>query len=293
MRRDFVLFVFGFYEAEKIKMDIHEAKFFKEFLNMTYLSYSNGWNERNGGNMSYRLSDKDSEDVIENFSFDRDWAEIGASVPGLKNEYFMVTGSGKYFRNTKSDPENNVAIIKIDDTGTKYKIVWGLESGGRPTSELPTHLMNHEVKKKQTDGRYRVIYHAHPVNLIALTYVLKQDTKVFTTELWDSMTECPIVFPKGVAVIPWMVPGGREIAVRTSELIKDYDIVVWCFHGAFVSGEDFDSAFGLMETVEKAAEIVVKVRSMGGKKYHLSKDDIMSLAKPYNVDINGDLVTDI
>lgn len=33
----------------------------------------------------------------------------------------------------------------------------------------------------------------------------------------------------------------------------------------FCSGKDFDEAFGLMDTAEKAAEICVKVRSMGGK----------------------------
>lgn len=40
----------------------------------------------------------------------------------------------------------------------------------------------------------------------------------------------------------------------------------------FCSGKDFDEAFGLMDTAEKAAEIYVKVRSMGGKtNYYSSK----------------------
>ena len=53
---------------------------------------------------------------------------------------------------------------------------------------------------------------------IALTLVLPLDDKVFTRELWESATECPVVFPVGV--VPWMVPGGREIAVKTAELMK-------------------------------------------------------------------------
>ena len=75
-----------------------------------------------------------------------------------------------------------------------YRVRWGLVEGGRPTSELPTHLMNHEVKKKLTNGRHRVIYHAHTTNTIALTFVLPLDDKVFTRELWESATECPVVF---------------------------------------------------------------------------------------------------
>ena len=66
---------------------------------------------------------------------------------------------------------------------------------------LPTHLMNHEVKKKLTNGRHRVIYHAHTTNTIALTFVLPLDDKVFTRELWESATECPVVFPDGVGVV--------------------------------------------------------------------------------------------
>ena len=31
----------------------------------------------------------------------------------------------------------------------------------RDFSELPSHLMNHEVKKEVSGGLHRVIYHAH------------------------------------------------------------------------------------------------------------------------------------
>ena len=53
-----------------------------------------------------------------------------------------------------------------------------------------------------------------------IVIVLPLDDKVFTRELWESATECPVVFPDGVGVVPWMVPGGREIAVKTAELMK-------------------------------------------------------------------------
>ena len=44
--------------------------------------------------------------------------------------------------------------------------------------------------------------------------------------LWEMATECPIVFPKGVAVVPWMVPGGKEIAVATSNEMKEYQVEI-------------------------------------------------------------------
>ena len=136
-----------------------------------------------------------------------------------------MTGSGKYFRNVILDPADTSAIIEIDSTGENYRILWGLVNGGRPTSELPSHLMNHEVKKHVTNGKHRVIYHCHPTNLIALTFVLPLTAEAFTRELWEMATECPVVFPSGVGVVPWMVPGGREIAVETSRLMEEYDKV--------------------------------------------------------------------
>ena len=61
-------------------------------------------------------------------------------------------------------------------------------------------------------------------------------------------TECPVVFPSGVGIVPWMVPGGAEIAEATSELMKKHDVVIWAHHGVFCSGEDLDLTFGLMDT---------------------------------------------
>ena len=64
---------------------------------------------------------------------------------------------------------------------------------------------------------------------IALTLVLPLDDKVFTRELWESATECPVVFPDGVGVVPWMVPGGREIAVKTAG--ADEKVVILLYLG--------------------------------------------------------------
>ena len=44
--------------------------------------------------------------------------------------------------------------------------------------------------------------------------------------------------------------------------MKKYDVVIWAHHGMFCSGEDFDLTFGLLHTVEKSAEILVKILSM-------------------------------
>lgn len=265
-------------------MKIMEASFVQGFIRMCDDGFLQNWHERNGGNLSYRIKPEEIEDVKEELSFDSAWQPIGTSVPNLAGEYFMVSGSGKYMRNMILNPAANACIIEVDNKGDNYRICWGLTDGGKPTSELPTHLMNHEVKKAATDGRYRVIYHAHPANVIALTFVLPLTDEVFTRELWEMATECPVVFPSGVGVVSWMVPGGREIAVETSKLMKNYDAAVWAHHGLFCAGEDFDLTFGLMHTIEKSAEILVKVLSIRPDKLQtITPQNFQDLAKDFRV----------
>ena len=273
-------------------MKVLESAFAQSFAKFADDGWKLGYHERNGGNLSYRIPTEDVEAVKEDLDFTRPWQEIGTEVKGLAGEYFMVTGSGKYFANVLADPRANACIIELDGTGTKYRILWGLEAGGRPTSELPTHLMNHEVKKAATNGKHRVIYHCHPINVIAMSCVLPLTDRDFTLALWQNMTECAIVFGDGVGVLPWMVCGGREIAVATAEKIKTYNVVIWAQHGIFCAGNDFDETFGLCHTVEKSAEIFVKVASMTGglkKEQVITKEnlhDLCSLADSFGVTIS-------
>ncbi len=270
---------------EREEMEFLEAGFVQGFMRMANDGWEQGWHERNGGNLSYRVKPEEAALVMGNFD-KKGWQPIGTSVPKLAGEYFLVTGSGKFFRNVAIQPEDSFCMIELDGKGENYRIVWGLVNGGRPTSELPSHLMNHEVKMLATNGKNRVIYHAHPANVIALTFVLPLNDAVFTRELWEMATECPVVFPDGIGVVPWMVPGGREIAVATSKLMERYDVAVWAHHGLFAAGEDFDLTFGLMHTVEKSAEILVKVLSMQqGKRQTIQPDEFRDLAKAFKVEL--------
>ena len=265
-------------------MNVLDASFVQGFIRMCDDGFKQNWHERNGGNLSYRITPGEVEEIRECLSAAQPWQPIGTSVPGLAGEYFMVSGSGKYMRNMILEPEANACIIELDGTGENYRIGWGLVKGGRPTSELPSHLMNHEVKKQATGGKHRVIYHAHPANVIALTFVLPLKDEVFTRELWEMATECPVVFPDGIGVVEWMVPGGRDIAVSTSELMKQYDVAIWAHHGMFCSGEDFDLTFGLMHTVEKSAQILVKMLSMRPDKLQtITAQNFRDLARDFKV----------
>ncbi len=54
----------------------------------------------------------------------------------------------------------------------------------------------------------------------------------------------------------------------------------------FAAGEDFDLTFGLMHTVEKSAEILVKTLSMtNAKRQTITPDEFRHLAKDFGVSL--------
>jgi hypothetical protein len=107
-------------------MKILDAEFVKGFIRMANDGWEQGWHERNGGNLTYRIKADEVDAVKENFTYDRPWTPIGTSVPDLAGEFFMTTGSGKYFRNVILDAEANTGIVEIDEKGENFRIVWGL-----------------------------------------------------------------------------------------------------------------------------------------------------------------------
>ena len=274
-------------------MAITDIEVMQHYIRMCGDGWDQGWHERNGGNLTYRMRPEEVEQCRPYFkAIPGQWVNMGVQADNLRGEFFISTGSGKYFRNVPLAPQDNICIVEINEAGDAWRIVWGLEKGGRPTSEFPSHFLNHSVRKEATGGACRVIYHAHPANLIAMTYILPLTARDFTRALWKSATECPVVVPGGVGVVPWMVPGGSDIALATSQLMKEYDAAVWAHHGLFASGPDFDTTFGLMHTIEKAAQIYILALSAGQGRIlqTIEDDDLRAISKDFGVTLREEFL---
>lgn len=262
---------------------IQSSWFVQGMIKATYDMWLKGWDERNGGNVSLRLLESDIISFKNDFYQNPRHVTLTQDVSKLANQYFIVTGSGKFFRNVILDPADTLAVVKIDEQGKGYYIMWGLINGGLPTSELAAHLQSHIVRIEKSQGKDRVIMHCHATNLIALTYVLELDTAVISRLLWEMSTECLVVFPDGVGVVPWMVPGKDEIGYATAQEMAKHTLVLWAFHGVFGTGQTLDEAFGLIDTAEKSAEVLVKVLSMGGKRQTITTEQFRLLAQRFDV----------
>lgn len=260
--------------------DIFSAPFVTEMRQITANMYRQGWDERNGGNISYLL---DAEDVAQYLDPDRVIRRIptGFAAKPLIGKIFIVTGTGKYFKNIYDDPARNLGIVRIASDGTTAELLWGLNDGGSFTTEFPAHMMSH-MARLSVDPENRIIMHTHPTYTLAMTHVHELDDAKFTHSLWEMCSESIVVFPDGIGVLPWMLCGTNEIGEATAAKMKEFRLVIWGLHGIYGAGKDMDEAFGLIETVEKAAQLYMLASAIG-RKNTITEDQLLQLTERYHL----------
>ena len=260
--------------------DILTAPFMVEMIRTLTNMYAHGWDERNGGNVSLMLEEKDVREYLDAENVLRA-IPTGFAAPELDGRYFLVTGTGKYFKHVQYAPEVNLGVVRLKDQGRQAELLWGFSDGGQFTSEFPAHMMSH-VARLKVNPENRVVMHCHPANLLAMTYVHSLDERAFTRTLWQMSTECIVVFPDGVNVLPWMLCGTNEIGEATAKKMATARLVVWAQHGIYGAGKDLDETFGLIETAEKGAEIYMKIAHLP-RINTITDDQMHQLEKRFNV----------
>lgn len=267
--------------------DILSAPFVEEMKQTTENMYRLGWDERNGGNISWMLDEKlvgeylDLNRVIRTIP-------LGFDAKSLAGKLFIVTGTGKYFKNVAQDPENNLGIVRIAPDGQTAQLLWGFRDGGKFTSEFPAHLMSH-MARLSVDPENRVVMHCHPTHTLAMNYVHPLEEKCMTHTLWQMCTECIVVFPDGIGVLPWMLCGTNTIGEATAEKMKEFRLVIWGMHGVYGVGRSMDEAFGLIETVEKAAQVYMLTAHLP-RINTIRDEELVELAEYFGVKYRKDFL---
>ena len=59
-----------------------------------------------------------------------------------------------------------------------------------------------------------------------MTHIHEWDEKAFTKTLWGTCTECIVIFPEGVAVLPWMVSSNAAIGLASAEKFDEFRILI-------------------------------------------------------------------
>lgn len=273
------------------EMKFIDSQYVKKICAITQASYEHGWDERNGGNISVRLTEAELSNYSD-ISEVKNTFDLGFAAPQIAGQSFLVTGTGRYFRNVTTQPTRDLGLVRISADGNKGELRWGFADGGKPTSEFPTHLMSH-IARLATDSQQRVVMHCHPTNVIALSFTQDLSERHWSRLLWKMQAESLVVFPEGVGIIPYMTPGTNEIGIATAKKMQSFRVVIWPHHGIFAVGSNLDETFGLIETVEKAALIYSQIGAQGGQiKQQITDQQLRELGQAFGVKPNPSFLPD-
>jgi rhamnulose-1-phosphate aldolase len=246
--------------------------------------WQKGWAERNGGNIVINVTDQLNSQLVRLPQCDSPTAPIaiGTTLPNLKGCYFFCKGTNRRMRDLARWPMDNGSIIRILDDCAHYEII--ADKPVMPTSELPSHLSVHNY----LIGKglpYKASLHTHPIELVAMTHYrpfLEKD--VLTQILWSMIPETRAFCPKGLGIVPYLLPSSIALGEATlNTLDEGYDVVMWEKHGVFAVDNDIMAAFDQVDVLNKAAQIYMSARSMGFEPEGMSEAQMKELADVFGL----------
>ncbi len=141
----------------------------------------------------------------------------------------------------------------------------GRSAGGRATSEWPMHGL---IYRERPD--VRAVCHAHPPWATAMSVAGRSLDGSILTETADLLPSVPLAARAR--------PGTEEVPAAIAPLLPDHDAILLGGHGVVTVGPDLSSAFVLMETVERLAQVTLLAELAAGRNT-LSAEELIELCR--------------
>lgn len=249
-----------------------------ELADAAALLWGKGWAERNAGNLSF-----DVTDVVAGGRVARGGATVafGAEYPELPGRRLLVTAAGSRMRDLAREPDAGSGILEVREDGAGYAVAWAGSGTFAPTSELPSHLAIHAALRRRGAAQ-RAVVHTHPAELLALSHDPRlADEAALNRALCAMHPEMVVVLPSGIGVVPYVLPGSTAQGAAAGAAMERHDVALWVRHGAVAVGNDFASAFDLLDTANAAARLLLLCRAAGFEPQGLSGADLEALRRAY------------
>jgi len=225
-------------------------------------------------------------DVSAHFPREQPYA-LPQPAPELAGKLFLVTGSGRRLREIGRDPEANLGAIRVLPGGTSATLYTSERClFERPTSEFNSHLAVHRAMIARDGLNFHTVIHAQPLYLTYLSHIPRySETRYLNRHILRWQPETLVQLAKGVAFVPFLLPGSPELMAATvSAMEADYRVVLWAKHGVMArSDQSVKRAADRIEYAETGARYEYLNLTNHGLADGLTDDELRRIAEKFGV----------
>ena len=241
------------------------------------LGRSCGWHNFIGCSASRWLGPQDIATCQSYLDWNAEYRTIdGVAVPSLARECFVFSQQvGVRYESGKSPEQSSFLVLQIDDSGSKYRILWEGVEDHHPPMELNIQLVMHASRKI---GPGNVVYHCQPLNILALAAIDRKRNVDLLDDLSGGYAAIHNVIPDGIESVPWGMkePIRREMRMSPSmqrdmrafiskigEHARACSTILLEGEGLLCSSWSAENVFCIINTLEHSAEIRLKMLAAG------------------------------
>jgi rhamnulose-1-phosphate aldolase len=208
--------------------------------------------------------------------------QLPVPAAALKGGWLVVSGSGRRLRDIGRHPTTTLCVLHLDQNGTHATLY--AASDLYPSSELNSHLAIHSTYCQTHNPSQHVVLHAQPPYLTYLSHIMPAgDTTTFNRRLLRWQPETILVFPEGIGLLPFQVPGSPEQATLTASATQLHRAVVWQQHGIIVRADSVAQACDLIQYAEAAARYEYLNLQAGEPAAGLSEDQLRHICEHWDI----------
>jgi rhamnulose-1-phosphate aldolase len=212
--------------------------------------------------------------------------DLPVPAPDLAGANLLVTGSGRRLREIAEAPAANLACIVVLDGGMQGMMFTSPEAHfKRVTSEFNTHLAIHHDQMRSRALQFHAVLHAQPKYTTFLSHIsFYQNESYLNSHLLRWQPEMIMNMPDGIGILPFLLPGSRQLMNETMLSMREHQVVVWSQHGVIARADDsLNHALDLVEYIETAAHYEGLNLYTGEKSAGIPPEQLRAIAEIWNV----------
>ena len=212
--------------------------------------------------------------------------DLPFAVPGLAGKSILITGSGSRLRDLLKDPHGTMGLLHLQKQGKRALLFTNpRQNFNRLTSEFNTHLSLHQRAFADSRATFNAVVHAQPPHLTYLSNIPEyQDSLQFSRAICRWQPEMFLVFPRGIAFLPFRVPNSESLMSATRSVDSDLNLIVWAKHGVIaISTQSVSQALDLIEYAETGARYEYLNQVNHNRAGGLSGDEIQEICEHFGI----------